>query len=182
MRLFLLILLQAVLVTACSSPSTPTQASPMPAAPAAELTLAQLSSAATALQVVYDQALDGNPTKVLDCSISGEEAMGLMMPLKARLDEKLAQEVKVYESKPQAYGKEHAFASCQETCRCGTYAQLLESAHTRQKGALRQELKKLSFKAKQQTPAQALKCARDQGWLCESPLLRELRAEAAANQ
>lgn len=163
MKLFVL-LLKLALLAACET-KHPTE-------------LETLEGAASAFRTIFDQSLSsGAPRmKVLACEISGQEAMTLMMPLKARMDPLLQAERARYQKNPRAYAQEKNFAGCEQHCRCGLYARILEDV----KGA-QADLAALNKKAEAETIEQRLRCAQDQTGLCESPLLRELRAEAAQN-
>ena len=114
MKLFLW--MQVYLLVACT-PSSPS------------LSVRELSLAALALRVVHDQGAG-----ILPCQISQQEALKMMMPLKARIDE----------------AREREQDAVPDSTACLT--------------------PNLSAEEK-------LQCARAQAWLCEAPLLKELRAE-----
>ena len=103
--------------------------------------------------------------------------MSLMMPLKARMDPLLQAERASYRKDPTAYAKEKSFPSCEQHCRCGLYARILEDVDGAQV-----HLAQLNKKAEAETAQQRLACAQEQTDLCDSQLLRELRAEAAQNR
>ena len=197
----ILLYLFASLLFACAHPQRPVQpvaasrksvpaakkvgeTGPRPAAKVFEdWELLQLDSAATALRVIYDQSLEASSAEaqaILGCEIKGEEAMGLMMPLKALIDEKLPRELKAYLRQPKTYAQEHQFATCQALCHCGLYASLLESAVVKpgEKQWHRTTLKTLQAKAEALTPDMALKCAQEQRWVCQSDLLQKLRQDS----
>lgn len=156
---FAFILLQVVVLTACT-PTEPTE-------------LERLESAASALRTVFDVSLSSatNKPKVLSCAVDGEVAMKMMMPLKARIDGLLEAEKAAYRQDPKAFAESRNIDRCEETCVCGLYARLFESLDV---PAL-----ELTKKAEAETQAQRLKCAENlQETLCDSQLLKELRAEA----
>jgi hypothetical protein len=140
--------------------------------------LESLEGAASAFRTIFDQSLANSPsqTKVLACDISGQEAMSLMMPLKARMDPLMQAERESFLSDPKGYAQRKNFASCEQHCLCGLYARILEDVNGGQA-----DLALLTKKAEAETPEQRLQCAREQKGLCESQLLKELRAEAAQN-
>lgn len=160
----LALILLAVLVAACNS-HKPSE-------------LESLEGAASAFRTVFDQSLSAGTAnvKVLKCEISGPEAMSLMMPLKARMDELMEQERESYIKNPQGYAEKRDFASCEKRCLCGLYARLIENVNGAQG-----HLAALNKKAEEETTEQRLKCAQEQKDLCDSQLLKELRAEAAQN-
>ena len=99
-----------------------------------------------------------------------------MMPLKARMDPLMQAERESYQKDPKGYAQKINFASCEEHCLCGLYARVLEDVNGGQA-----DLAILNKKAEGETTEQRLKCAQAQNHLCESQLLKELRAEAAQN-
>ncbi len=163
MRVVVLIL-QVALLAACNA-KHPTE-------------LESLEGAASAFRTIFDQSLAGSPsqTKVLACDISGQEAMSLMMPLKARMDPLMQVERESYLRDPTGYAQKKNFSSCEQHCLCGLYARVLEDVNGGQA-----DLAILNKKAEAETTEQRLQCAREQKGLCESQLLRELRVEAAQN-
>ncbi len=163
MRLVFLFL-QVALLAACNT-KHPTE-------------LESLEGAASAFRTIFDQSLANSPsqTKVLPCDISGPEAMSLMMPLKARMDPLMQAERESYQKDPKGYAQKKNFASCEEHCLCGLYARVLEDVNGGQA-----DLADLTKKAEAETTEQRLKCAQAQNDLCDSQLLKELRAEAAQN-
>lgn len=204
MKLSFLILMQVVFITACStlttsdnqtgtssqassseeSKSKPQTSTPAPkvAKPPENLNLKQLDSVATALRAIYDRSLM-NPSPrvppVLACDISGEEALNMMMPLKARMDEKIPRELKDYILTPKKYAKANEFSQCAKTCHCGLYASLLSDAvvEATEEGWHKKQLKTLRKKASAQTAEQTLSCAKKQNWFCESQLRQSLSEE-----
>jgi hypothetical protein len=162
-RLVVLIL-QVALLAACNT-KHPTE-------------LESLEGAASAFRTIFDQSLAGTApqAKVLSCEISGQEAMSLMMPLKARMDPLMQVERESYQKDPQAYAKAKNFAACEERCLCGLYARMLEDVNGGQA-----DLAELNKKAEVETSEQRLTCAQAQKDLCGSQLLKDLRAEAAQN-
>ncbi len=113
----LLLWMQAFVLLACTPSSPP-------------LSVRELSLAALALRVVHEEGAG-----ILPCQISQKEALKMMMPLKARLDEARESEGEVI---PDNTACLTATLSAQER----------------------------------------LKCAQAQAWLCQSPLLTELKREA----
>lgn len=198
MKLSFLILLQVVFITACSTPgnvgvesetqiATETQpttrtSTPKVIRPPENLNLEQLDSVATALRAIYDRSLM-NPSPrvppVLACDISGEDALAMMMPLKARMDEKIPRELKDYILTPKKYAKAQKFSQCAKSCHCGLYASLLSDAvvEATEERWHKNKLKWLRQQASKQTPEQTLNCAKKQGWFCESALRQSLSDE-----
>jgi len=206
MKLLSLIVLQAVLLTACSTPG-PKQKAAVEVPPVTEapkvvvekpkpvvveapkvgkepehVDLRRLDSVATAMRAIYDQSLLHPAPQVppmLACDINGEEALSMMMPLKARIDEKVPRELKDYIRAPRQYAKENNFSTCQVTCHCGLYASLLSDAvvESGDESWHKDQLKTLRKKAGGQTVEQTETCARLQTWFCESSLRSELMTE-----
>lgn len=204
MKFLSLIFLQAVFLTACSSlpqssatsptPNTtkssdPVQVTERPAArelpkvrEPENLDLRRLDSVATALRAIYDQSLLNPAPRVpsmLACDVSGEEAVAMMMPLKARMDERIPRELKDYIRNPRQYAKDNNFASCQVTCHCGLYAGLVADAvvEAGDEAWHKSQLRSLQRKAASQTTEQTMTCARLQTWFCDSSLRAELMSE-----
>ena len=202
MKLTFLIFLQAVLITACATSTKNAQDSaqtssqsdvskvsekpkpiekPKPKEPENQ-DLRHLDSVATALRAIYDQSLL-NPSprvpSILACDINGEEAVAMMMPLKARLDEKIPRELKDYIRSPRKYARENNFANCQVTCHCGLYASLVNDAvvEASDESWHKSTLRALRKKASNQSAEQTTACAKVQSWFCESSLRSELMSE-----
>lgn len=180
MKLSLLILLQAVLITACSSKTSTAPIESTQIVTYSEIK--QLDSAATVLRVIYDQSLNRASVRapnVLSCEIAGDDAIAMLMPLKARMDEILGIEVKTYVANPKAYALKNDFSVCEKSCHCGIYSSILEAAETKPSDLKwhRVQLKVLQEKATKQSDDQSLSCASKQNWFCQSSLHKDLMKE-----
>jgi hypothetical protein len=153
-----LVLLQVVIFTACTNLK--------------KTELESLEGTASAFRTIFDISLSGatNKPKVLSCDVNGGEAMNMMMPLKARMDALMDAEKVAYRKDPVAFAASRNVANCEESCVCGLYARLYES--------LGVPAEALNEKAEAETQEQRLKCAQELKDLCDSRLLKELRAEA----
>lgn len=158
MKIVFILFLQAVILTACTN-SKRTE-------------IESLEGAASAFRTIFDISLSSatDKPKVLACEFTGQEAMSFMMPLKARIDALLEAEKEAYRKDPKSYAETRQLESCEERCVCGLYARLFE--------ALEVPADTLNKKAESETQEQRLKCAQELKDLCDSKLLKELRAEA----
>jgi hypothetical protein len=153
-----LIILQVVILTACTN-SKKTE-------------LESLEGAASAFRTIFDISLSSatDKPKVLSCDVTGQEAMSFMMPLKARMDALMDAEKEAYRKDPKSFNESRNVEQCEKSCVCGLYARLFE--------ALEVPAEALNKKAEAETQEQRLKCAQELKELCDSKLLKELRAEA----
>jgi hypothetical protein len=121
----------------------------------------QHDEAANFLMLVADQEKDLKET----CKITPTEALNLMQPLHAMIDEELKSGPHIITTDLEA--------SCVSNCHCGIYSDLAKSKR------MKEEL----FKKAQAIPKKALiACAEKTArWFCSSNLLKALKSEVTAN-
>jgi|GEM_PF-6162426 len=157
----------------------------------AKYSILELNSAANLLKVIVDQAGSKPSTDkgsdLIGCPLTGKQAGTMTMPLKALIDGQMKNETDAYTADPKNYANEKGFETCFSNCACGVLGDVVDAAsesampagaatrlHSRNK-------QRLSLKAKHQTAAESLACARKQAWFCTSDLKAYLEKEAKEN-
>lgn len=120
----------------------------------------RLDDAATFLMLVSDQEKGLTET----CNLKPDEALNLLQPLHAMIDEELQK------SKHQITHKH--LTVCEDNCHCGLYSDLAENQH----------LKDGLFKKAENFPKKRLiQCAQKSAkWFCNDQLLNSLKSELGA--
>lgn len=117
----------------------------------------KLDDAAHFLMLISDQRAG----LIENCSLSSGEALRLLQPLHAQIDDELK----------NVSGKigENLLDNCSEDCHCGLYADATQNEILKNKFYL---------KAKNLTKEKHLSCViRTSKWICQDPLLKELKAQ-----
>lgn len=135
--------------------------------------LEQLDSAANLLVGAADQETQAR--NVLYCKISSAEALRLLQPLHALMDQKIDLFLKKT-SRLNQISKPNWMRNCRKTCHCGLYASILEKGEELRLAPLDQ--KALSYfqnQALQASTSEINTCIRKAVWFCRSSLLDYLR-------
>jgi len=105
---------------------------------------------------------DGEKELPNSCGLSAEEALNILRPLHAQID----QEIQI----GNYLVTEEFLESCQESCHCGIFSDL----------ATNSKLKDNFYKKAQKTSKRELiHCAQKSAlWLCQSKILSDLKAES----
>ncbi|MDD4973444.1 MAG: hypothetical protein PHY93_03790 [Bacteriovorax sp.] len=121
----------------------------------------QHDDAANFLMLVADQEKDLKET----CQITPTEALNLIQPLHAMIDEEVKKGPHIITTDLEA--------SCMANCHCGIYSDLAKS----------RRMKEGLFKKAQTIPKKALiACAEKTAkWFCSSKLLERLKSEVSTN-
>lgn len=146
------------ILTACSTTNTEINKT----TPKKELSqLMYLDEAANFLMLVTDD----EPGLINKCQLKANEAMSLLQPLHAMIDEELAKNMDTLD--------ESTLEKCDENCHCGLFSDLTTNNSRKQK--LLQEAQNTSKK-------KLVECANKSAkWLCDSNLLKKLKAEVEPN-
>ncbi len=155
-KLFLTLLL--ILITACSTNNIDKQKTALKK----ELSpLLYLDEAANFLMLVTDDE-QGLQDK---CNLKAGEAMSLLQPLHAMIDEEIPKHVDSLD--------ESTLLKCAENCHCGLYSDLTSNGSRKQK---------LLEDAQNTSKKKFVECANKSAkWLCDSNLLKKLKSEVEPN-
>jgi hypothetical protein len=155
-KIFLTLLL--LLITACSTHNIDNQKT----APKKELSsLLFLDEAANFLMLVTDD----EPGLQSKCNLKAGEAMGLLQPLHAMIDEEIPKYIDSLD--------ESTLLKCADNCHCGLYSDLMSNGSRKQK---------LLEEAQNTNKKKLVECAnKSSKWLCDSNLLKKLKSEVEPN-
>lgn len=123
--------------------------------------LMYLDEAANFLMLVTDD----EPGLINKCNLKAGEAMNLLQPLHAMIDEEILKNMDALD--------ESTLEKCEENCHCGLYSDLTSNSSRKQT---------LLEAAQNTSKKKFVECANKSAkWLCESNLLKKLRADAEPN-
>lgn len=153
----ILVLAFTLLISACATNNTIQKS-----APKKELTqLLYLDEAANFLMLVTDD----EPGLASKCNLKASDAMALMQPLHAMIDEEIQKNIDALD--------ESTLIKCEENCHCGLYSDLSSNSSRKQK---------LLEEAQNTSKKKLVECANKSAkWLCESNLLKKLKSEVEPN-
>ncbi len=103
----------------------------------------------------------------LDCPISSEEALRLINPLHALIDERVQVESELALKNPKEYWDRRSIDTCEQRCECGLWVKVFENAP---KAFGLKKVEGLRAKAAAQKPSALETCVKDQRWFCKSEL------------
>ena len=146
-----------------------------------EYSVEKLFDAANLLRVAFDGSVvtEGEPANVAGCSLSHEEAERYLNGVRILIDEARPTEKMKFAANPAEYIRTHNLDTCEETCSCAGYADLLsDDEPTPEAKSL---VETLQAAAAKQRPEAVQACAVKQNWFCKSRLHHYLENDASGS-
>ncbi|MDX9730238.1 MAG: hypothetical protein RBT63_00570 [Bdellovibrionales bacterium] len=189
---FYMLIAVTVALTACSSKG-PKEVSPEELESALDraasrLSLQELDQAALVFRVAFDKALDswGGPTDqaVPGCRITGKEAENGLAAIRPWRDRRALEQAELLLASPKSYKLPVNVETCERDCSCSVGLAVYEAAELDKKSHAKvRELKRmrsrLEAKSELISSERAELCAEGVTWICQSDLLKALKATTA---
>jgi hypothetical protein len=145
---FLNLLFILFIITACSTTESKNKLS----------SVHHLDEAANFLMLVSDE----QPGLSQTCNLSSQEALNLLQPLHAMIDEQIKLQLDQVD--------ENLLMNCEKECHCGIYSDLVSNSTLKQK---------LLKEAQETSKKKLVECANKSAkWLCDSNLIKKLKSES----